>query len=61
VPAAGDVLFKVEARAFQPLGGGTPTCSPSSVIVNQDSASLPLKVTAGATVTAKQIDFTGCS
>lgn len=61
VPAAGDVLFKVEARAFQPLGGGTPTCSPSSVTVNQDAASLPLKVTAGATVTAKQIDFTGCS
>jgi hypothetical protein len=61
VPAPGNVLFKVEARAFRPLSGGTPTCSPSSASVNQDSTSQPLKVTAGATVTAKQIDFTGCS
>ncbi|MCL4522876.1 MAG: DUF4382 domain-containing protein [Acidobacteria bacterium] len=61
VPAVGSVLFKVEARAFRPLSGGTPTCSPASATVNQDSTSAPLAVTAGATVTAKQMDFTGCS
>jgi hypothetical protein len=61
VPASGSVLFKVEARAFRPLSGGTPTCSPTSVVVTTDSANAPLAVTAGATVTAKQIDFTGCS
>jgi uncharacterized protein DUF4382 len=61
VPATGSVLFKVEARAFRPNSGGIVTCSPTSFTVNQDSTSAPLAVTAGATTTAKQIDFTGCS
>ncbi|MBI3485069.1 MAG: DUF4382 domain-containing protein [Acidobacteria bacterium] len=61
VPAAGSVLFKVEARAFRPLSGGAHTCASTSLTVNQDSTSAPLAVTAGATVTAKQMDFTGCS
>ncbi len=59
-PAAGDVLYSVEARAFRPLSSGA-ICSPSSQSTNQDSASLPLKVAAGASVTAKRLDFTGCS
>lgn len=61
VPAAGSVLFKVEALAFRPLSGGIATCSPTFVVVTTDSVNAPLAVTAGATTTAKQIDFTGCS
>ncbi len=60
-PASGDVLYGVEARAFRPLSDGGAICSPSSQSTNQDSASLPLKVAAGASVTAKRLDFTGCS
>ncbi len=61
VPASGSVLFKVEARAFRPLSGGIATCSPIFVVVTTDSTNAALAVTAGATVTAKQIDFIGCS
>lgn len=57
-PAAGDVLFLIEASASR---GGTAACSPSSKTTDMDSADQPLKVTGGATTTAKQIDFTGCT
>jgi hypothetical protein len=60
-PASGSVNYKVEARAFRPLSGGATTCSPTFVVVTTDSANATLAVTAGTTVTAKQIDFTGCS
>ncbi len=60
-PAAGDVLFTVEAKAFEAMSGGTPACSPSSQTTDKDSADQPLKVTGGSTTTAKQMDFTGCS
>ncbi len=60
-PAAGDVLYTVEASATKPMSGGTTICSPSVQTTNQDSTSMPLKVTAGATATAKQIDFSACS
>ncbi len=60
-PASGDVLYSVEASAFMPLSNGASICSPSMQPTNQDSASMPLKVTAGASVTAKRLDFSGCS
>lgn len=59
VPAAGDVLFKVEGRTFVPMTS-TATCTPSTMTTNLDSADMPLKATGGATVTAKRLDFTGC-
>ncbi len=59
-PAAGDVLFKVEANAFLPMSGGTATCTPPTRIVTEDSMAAALKVLSGMTTTAKQIDFTGC-
>lgn len=58
-PAAGDVLYKVEGRTFVPMTS-TATCSPSTLTTALDSADMPLKVTGGAPVTAKRIDFTGC-
>lgn len=59
-PAAGSVLYSVEADAAMPMSGGVPSCTPSSLMVNQDTAAMPLAVVAGATTTAKEIDFTGC-
>lgn len=61
VPAAGDVLYSVEAKAFRPMSGGATTCTPSRLVTDKDSADQPLKVTGGATTTAKQLDFTGCT
>lgn len=60
-PATGDVLYSVEGRAFRPISNGAVICSPSSLSTNQDSNSQPLKVAAGASVTAKRLDFSGCS
>lgn len=60
-PASGDVLYTVEADATKPMSGGAAICSPSSLTSNQDTNGMPLKVTAGATTTAKEIDFSGCS
>ncbi len=60
-PASGDVLYSVEADAAKPMSGGTAICTPSSMTTNLDTNGMPLKVTAGATTTAKEVDFTGCS
>jgi hypothetical protein len=60
-PAGGDVLYQVEAAAFRPMSGGTSTCTPSLRTTDQNQADQPLKVTQGATVTAKRMDFTGCN
>jgi hypothetical protein len=60
-PAAGDVLFLVEAAAFRPMSGGTPTCTPAVQTTDLDDADQPLEATGGATVTAKRIDFTACN
>jgi hypothetical protein len=60
-PVVGDVLYRVNARAFVPGSGGTANCSPSSLTTNLDNASNPLKVTAGASVTAQTLAFTGCT
>jgi hypothetical protein len=60
-PATGDVLFSVEADATKPMSGGASICSPSSLTATMDTNGMPLKVTAGATTTAKELDFAGCS
>ena len=60
-PAAGDVLYSIRANAFVPMSGGTTDCMPSSITINQDSSSNPLKALPGPPITPKEIDFTGCS
>jgi hypothetical protein len=60
-PATGDVLFSVEADATKPMSGGATICAPPSATKTTDSTDMPMKVAAGATTTAKEIDFSGCS
>ena len=60
-PSSGPVLYTVEADATKPMSGGATICSQSSVTMNLDMNGMTLKVTAGATSTPKEIDFTGCS
>src|SRR5258708_640586 len=59
-PATGDVLYTVEADATNPASDAA-MCSPSSQTTGKDATAMPLKVTAGATTTAAELDFTGCS
>jgi hypothetical protein len=60
-PALGDVLYRVNARAFVPGSGGTANCSPSSLTTDKDNQANPLKATAGTSVTAEALAFTGCT
>jgi hypothetical protein len=60
-PASGNVLYTVEADATKPMSGGATICSQSSLTTALDTNGMTLKVTAAATTTAKEIDFTGCS
>jgi hypothetical protein len=60
-PASGNVLYSVEADATKPMSGGATICSMPSQTTNLDTNGVTLKVTAAATITAKEIDFTGCS
>jgi len=60
-PASGNVLYTVEADATKLMSGGAAICSQSSLITTLDTNGMTLKVTAAATTTAKEIDFTGCS
>jgi len=60
VPATGDVLFTVDARAAVPLSGGTPDCTPSEQMVAKDSSALPLKALSATTTTVAEIDFSSC-
>jgi len=59
-PATSDVLYMVEADATNPTSDAA-MCSPSSQTTSKDATAMPLKVTAGATTTAAELDFTGCS
>jgi hypothetical protein len=61
IPAAGDVLYSIRANAFVPLSGGTSDCTPSSISTSLDSGGNPLKAIPGPAVTAKEINFSGCS
>ena len=60
VPATGDVLFTVDARAAVPLSGGTPDCMPSEQMVAKDSSALPLKALPATTTAVAEIDFSTC-
>ena len=60
VPATGDVLFTVDARAAVPLSGGAPDCTPSEQMVSKDSTSLPLKALPATTTAVAEIDFSTC-
>jgi hypothetical protein len=59
-PASGPVAYTVQARAFAPMGGGTPICSPSTQSVSKDASGAALQVAPGKTTTAQRIDFTAC-
>ncbi len=50
-PAQGDVIYRVNARAFN---GSIPNCTPSSITSND------LVVTPGGTTTVTDFSFTGC-
>jgi len=58
-PATGDVLYTVEADASNPTSDAV-MCSPSSQTTSKDGTGMPLKVTAGATTTAAELDFKSC-
>lgn len=54
------VSYSVGAQAFQPASSGTAFCSPSELKVSTTSTGGSLDVTAGASVTAQTMAFTGC-
>jgi hypothetical protein len=58
-PLAGDVLYTIRADAS--TTSGATDCVLATMTTSLDTSGNPLKVTAGATVTPMQIDFTGCS
>jgi len=61
VPAAGDVLFTVDARAAVPLSGGTPDCMPSEQTTAKGTTGQPLKALPATTTNVAEIDFSSCS
>lgn len=61
MPAGGDVLFTVEADATKPMSGGSAICTMPSQTTTMDSSGANLKVAPGATITAKEFDFSGCA
>jgi Domain of unknown function (DUF4382) len=54
-PASGNVFYNINAQAFGPGSGGTPICSPSSLITP------PVAVRAGDVVQATPLVFTQCT
>jgi len=60
-PAAGDVLFTVDAIATKPGGGGGSICTQPEQMTAKDGNGQPLKVTAGMTTKVSELDFLGCS
>ncbi len=60
-PAAGDVLFTVDAISAVPMSGGVADCTPPENMTSSDVNNQQLKVTAGATTNVARIDFIGCS
>jgi Domain of unknown function (DUF4382) len=59
-PASGTVNYTVDAIAFVPGGSGTLDCSPSELRTSSDINNTSLVVTAGTSVTAATLAFTGC-
>lgn len=64
-PAAGNVLFSVDARATVPataaMNAGAADCTPPEIVMSNDANAQPLKVTAAMTTNVGEIDFKGCS
>jgi Domain of unknown function (DUF4382) len=55
------VDYTVDAMAFQPGSGSTPTCTPSEMTTSvQPDGTTPLTVSSGLTITAHTLAFTGC-
>jgi len=59
-PSSGAVNYTVDAIAFVPGGGGALDCSPSELQTSSTSTNTSLVVTAGTSVTAATLAFTGC-
>ena len=59
-PAPAPVTYTLDGQAVLPNSGGTVDCSPSDVQVSTTDAGQPLAVTAGATATAANLNFSGC-
>ncbi len=59
-PASGPVDYTVDAMAFVPSSGGQADCNPSDVQTSQTTTNATLSVTAGGSVTAATLQFTGC-
>src|SRR5229473_8268586 len=57
-PAGGPVNYTVDARAFVP--GGPPDCTPSDLQTSSTVTNAALAVTAGSSVTAATLAFSGC-
>jgi hypothetical protein len=61
VPAAPPIPYSIEADATTTTSTPTTDCSPATVTITKDSLNNPLAVTAGGSVAAAVIAFTGCS
>lgn len=59
-PTPGAVSYTIDAQAVMPGSGGIPDCSPSGLQTSLTSNNTPLLVTAGGSVTASTLAFTGC-
>jgi hypothetical protein len=59
-PASGPVNYTVDALAFVSGGGGTLDCTMSDMQTSSTSTNTSLTVTAGTSVTAATLAFTGC-
>jgi len=61
-PVGDPTVYTVDALAFQPGSGSTPTCTPSEMMTSvQDDGSTALDFSLGTSpMTADDIDFTGC-
>lgn len=60
LPATGPVNYTIDARAIVPDGTSTPDCSPSDLQTSSTTTNTPLIVTAGTSVSAATLAFSGC-
>lgn len=60
VPAAGAVNYTIDAQAFTSDGTSTPDCTSPDMQTNLTSTNAPLTATAGTSVTAATLAFSGC-
>lgn len=59
-PTLGNVTYTIDAVAFVPGSAGQTNCNPSEQQTSQTNANAPLMVSAGVSVTAHPLAFTGC-